>query len=167
MPDTEPPEDELWEASPFRPDNPAHKEMVEAIGRLAISSAQAEATLRNAIYSTYMFGDSITLFTEGESPTWLLEKIRVITRDQPNSHEAVVKECAKAKLLFEQRNRFIHSEINVTPGGQYVTFISKRHRELQPRSCSVNEILLLAQALLDVSFEIHSMVSYQANHQSD
>lgn len=132
---------------------------MSAIGRLAVSSAGGEAVLRSAVYETYLFGDNSNLVTEGESTTWLLDNLTFIVDEEFSRNVAAREACASARALFTTRNRFMHSgRCGVTESGTYVTFRSRRHRQLQPESCRVDEIAELARALEDACWNVHAAI---------
>ena len=151
-------DDDLWDARPLRLENGSHTQLIHAIGRLAISSAGAEALLRAAVYETYLFGDNASIVTEGESTSWLLEKLLFIIEQEFEGCSDAREACSRTKGPFARRNRFIHSELGVTPSGTYVTFMSRRHKELRPSPCTVDEILQLAEALEEACWDVHGAV---------
>jgi hypothetical protein len=112
--------------------DPKHSDLLIALGSLVVSSAKAENDLRFILYEVAGIWEDAFIFIEGESVTYLLDKIRVLAGDPYQLHprpdcKELQSLCDELKRSFAERNRFIHAAHRVMPNGVYLTERSRRH----------------------------------------
>lgn len=151
--------DDLDDAFAIDPHDASHEEMVHAIGCLALTSAEAEASLRAAIGVSYLFDDDAWIVLEGESVAWLIDKMKLACEHRFQGDERILYACSRLKALFEERNRFVHSEMCYSTRGRYVTRSSRRNKPVRVKACTPAEVLGLGD---DIRLAARSLV--QAVH---
>jgi hypothetical protein len=150
-----------WEYVPVDLKDAEHLRLIQAVGRVAVLSAELEQALRNLFYRLMVSDQALTI-SEGESPDWLLKNCKRLIEEEHMAEDArqgkrlsllpLLQDCGSA---FRERGTIIHSTWSVSPTeGAYIAWSSKRHRDMRFYEYSLDDIDALAGRFAELRWKV-------------